>query len=82
MLPYRCRVIVRGSRAPVIFQEILDGRNVAVVAAERPVLPAEKRQIEGELIPEGQDGMIIAGHVLVFLQSELWTEDVGSQQCR
>ncbi len=81
-LPHCCRVIVRAGPTPIILQEILDGRNNAIVAAERPVLAAEKGQIEGELIPEGQDGMIIAGRVLVFLETQLRPEDGGPQQGR
>ncbi len=80
-LPYRRSIIVRGSRFPVIFQEILDGGNIAIVAAGKPVLHAEKWQVKGELTPEGLDGMIIAGAVLVY-KPELGPEDGGDQEYR
>jgi len=54
-LPYSRSIIVRSGRFPVLSPEILD---------------CGKWQVKGELIPEGQDGMIIA---LVY-KSELRSE--------
>lgn len=81
-LPYTSRVIVRASRFPVVFQEIFNSGNIAIVASGKPIFTAEKWQVKGELIPEGHDGMIIAGYVLVLLESELGPEDGGPQQDR